>query len=308
MPCICLWYLLCYCWSHAQYIYPVKFKMSLWTRKFSALFMFLFKGNLPESNITVENWKVSRPEEGGRSLFKHWQWILIKFRRRVRADNEELLVLIIPLSNIFTTWSSNSCLGPYWVWYWGRLTGAVFPNNIWCSMTSVQLMSLVSSSWNTCEYFSGWVQLTVFHPVKNDIAFLATACNIKSHFSFFVRFNWIVWFIFGVYFVYKNSEISSATPRTEVLGTTNGSVLKLANITYAQRLGAPVSEWLLWDITRDVSCPFDWTRDNALADSIPSIGIWADSTQTSEGRFAPFQILTFQPQSVRNAVPQQYSS
>jgi len=182
--------------------------MSLLSRKSSALFMFLFNANLPESTITVENWKVPRPEEGGCSLFKHWQWIWIKFRRRVRGlkstqnlyfcspsavffgarkagtDHGELLALIIPLSNIFTTWSSISCLGAYWVRYWGRLTGAVFPNNVWCSMTSVQLMSLVSSSWNTCAYFSDWVQLTVPHPTKNDLALLATAWDIKSHFNF----------------------------------------------------------------------------------------------------------------------------
>jgi len=100
------------------------------------------------------------------------------------ADHEELLALIIPLSSILTTWASISCLGTYWVRYWGRLTGAKFPNNIWCSMTCVHLKSLVSSSWNTCAYFSGWVQLTVSLPVKNDLAFLATACDIKFHFSF----------------------------------------------------------------------------------------------------------------------------
>jgi hypothetical protein len=31
---------------------------------------------------------------------------------------------------------------------------------------------------------AGSVQLTVFHPVKDDLALLATACDIKPHFSF----------------------------------------------------------------------------------------------------------------------------
>ena len=152
--------------------------MSLWNRKSSAVFIFLFNGNLPDSTITFENWKLSRPEEGGCSVFEHWRWIWIKFCRGVKsskitqnlyfcflsvvffgtriagADHGELLALIIPLSSIFSAWVSISYLSSYEVRYWGRLTGGVSPTNISCSMTSVHLKSLVSSSWNTRAHFS----------------------------------------------------------------------------------------------------------------------------------------------------------
>jgi len=52
----------------------------------------------------------------------------------------------------------------------------------------------------------------------------------------------ILTYISGLFSLLKTPKFPSATPRTVALGTTNGPSLKLANITYAQRLGAPVSE------------------------------------------------------------------
>ena len=208
---------------------------------------------------------------------------MVFFRPKIAGANQgELLSLMIPFSSILSTWTFISCLSAYGVRYWGRLMGGVSPAHIWCSMTSLHLKSLVSSSWNACAYFNRMDSINCFSSCKRLSKFPRNSLRYKD--SFLCLSGLTVGCDSTLYFGFIMSTKDPATPRTVALGTTNVTLLKLANVAYAKRLGAPVSEWMLIYVTLEVSCVPESTRDSARAGSIPSIAIWAGSTQTCEQR------------------------
>ena len=61
--------------------------------------------------------------------------------------------LIIAFASMFSTYAFITTLSAKGILYCGRLMGFVSSSSTWCSITSVAVKSLVSSSSKSCAYF-----------------------------------------------------------------------------------------------------------------------------------------------------------